>query len=111
MEWQDFTLSRGTAPRLRFRLIEPDPNGHAAWTTVFEVRLNENSDSNTVFSAAGAVSTDPNVTNAVALGVFDVPLLVADTNIFVVGRNYHFRFKRTNVGFEDVLTRGRMQVI
>jgi hypothetical protein len=109
MEYQDFTLSRGTAPKLRFRLV--DPQDVSTWETAFEVRLDDKDNSNTIFTAVGAIANLTEVPNAAALGVMDVALTKANTETFTIGHLYHYRFKRTNTGFEDVLTRGRMKVI
>ena len=111
MEYQDITISRGTAPRLRIRLITPPVGGVATWTVLFECRLDEKDDSAVVYSTNGFI-TDPSIVpNSTALGVWDVALSVADSRLFTIGRTYYFRFKRTDVGNEDVFVRGKMQVV
>lgn len=106
METQDFSIARGTAPRLRFRLTTAEDV--STWTVLLQVRADTRDDSNTVFSKAGAIATVP---QASTLGIFDVALSATDTLTFVQNRRYYYEFRRTNAGFEDILTRGVMSVI
>lgn len=105
-ESQDIPIFRGTAPRLRFRLTTPEPV--TGWTTLLVVRTAINS-ANTVLSKAGAIANLTDVPNAEQAGVFDVTLTAAETTA-LTGRTYHYSFRRTDTGFEDVLAYGTLNV-
>lgn len=103
MEINNFKIIRGTAPVLRFRLTNPE--NIATWTT--KLFVYQSLAANTFFEKAGAIST---VAQAATLGILDVTLTANDTNSFPA-RDYSYAFRRTNVGFEDVLASGRITVV
>jgi len=108
METVNFTLVRGTAPRLRFRLTTPEDV--SSWTTTFEVRTTPAIDGTPTYSHDGVIANPDEVPQSSTLGVFDVPVSATDSKTFTTGRSYYFLFRRTNPGFEDILTRGVMTV-
>lgn len=105
-ERANFEIFRGTAVTLRFQLTtpEPAPDYVTGWETLFTVKSKDTS-ANTILSVVGSLST---ATNALRLGIFDVNLSVANTNALVDGRKYAYSFRRTNGGYEDVLTLGEV---
>jgi hypothetical protein len=104
-ENQDIPILRGTAPRFRFRLTTPEPV--TGWTTLLVIRPTLTA--NAVVSKAGAIANATDVPNAEQTGVFDVTLSAAETTS-LTGRTYHYSFRRTDAGFEDVLAYGTLNV-
>lgn len=109
MEFQDFTLERNTDTPIHCELQNHDGSDVSTWTTVFEVYINEDFSGTPVFTKAGAVAGD--VPNAAHLGIFEVLVTSADSTVFVYGRTYNYRFRRTNTGYITNLSRGKMKVI
>jgi hypothetical protein len=105
-EIEPFTVIRGTTPRMTFRLKALPSSPTTDWTTSFIIKKHV-SDVTPILTIAGALSSD--VPNAANLGVFDVALSAAQT-LALEARDYAYSFRRTNVGFEDVLTFGTLTV-
>jgi hypothetical protein len=103
----DFAIQRGSDYLLRFRLVSPPTDEVGAvtsWTTEFQVRTTRGG--GTVLTVAGAVST---ITGAATVGVFDVALTAAQTAL-LTRASYFYAFARTDAGYKDVLTTGRLSV-
>lgn len=105
-ERANFELFRGTAIILRFQLTTPEsaPDYVTGWETLFTVK-SKDTNANTILSVEGSLST---VNNALRLGIFDVFLSAANTNALVDGNKYAYSFRRTNTGYNDVLTIGEL---
>lgn len=105
-ESSNFTLYLNTAPVLRFALTTPEPiNG---WDTLFT--LSETLASNALLSIVGTVANANDVPNALHVGVFDVPISLANTTL-LHPRAYVYSFRRTNPSFEDLLAYGIVEVV
>jgi hypothetical protein len=106
-ETVDFPIQRGGDYLLRFRLVSPPSSEVGAvttWTTQFQVRTARGS--STVLTVAGAVST---ITGAETVGVFDVTLTAAQTTA-LTRSTYFYAFVRTDTGYSDALTTGKLNV-
>jgi len=109
MEVQNFSLVRGTAPRLRVRLVTPEDV--STWTTQFDLYKNAADAGGTaVLTLPGTITNPDEVPNSSALGVFDVVFHAADTAALTYNKSYYYTFRRTNSGFEDVLTSGTILI-
>ena len=106
-EQSNFELYRGTCPTLRFQLItaEPEPGYVTDWTTMLVIEA-ETEDGNAVFTANGTLA---NVANALELGIFEVTLTEAQTNLLEDKAIYDWSFWRTNAGYIDVLAFGEVR--
>jgi hypothetical protein len=102
MEKFNFDVIIGSAPVLRFTLVIPE--NVADWDTTLYIK--DKSNCNVLFEANGAISGE--VTDAVDLGVFDVPLSASVTFSFEPN-SYNYSFWRTNIGFEDPLAAGTVR--
>ena len=103
----DFSIQRSSDYLLRFRLVSPPTDEVGAvtgWTTQFQVRTTRGGSA--VLTVAGAVST---ITGASTVGVFDVTLTAAQTAL-LTRASYFYAFVRTDTGYVDVLTTGRLSV-
>ena len=103
----DFHIQRGADYLLRFRLVSP-PSSEVGevttWTTEFQVRTVRGG--STVLTVAGAVST---ITGAETVGVFDLTVSAAQTTA-LTRSTYFYAFVRTDTGYTDVLTTGKLHV-
>ena len=106
-EFQDILLFRGTAPRLRFKLVRPE--NVQGWTTRLVVKKTAQS-ANTLFSKDGTLANLTDVPNAITHGVFDVILTANNTTILPAG-DYQYSFRRVDEGFEDVLSTGKYTLV
>lgn len=102
----NFTLYRGTAPRLRFGPVL-DENGNvldlAGMSAVWTVRTSSSAPDPVVLQKAASIY------GASADGIWEVALTKAETLTFAV-RNYKHSLERDNPGFEDLFTIGVMTV-